>query len=104
MPMWCNAPGCYTCKVTIGDTRFETFQLCLDGDPSRPIYPAVHNAGSSVIILTGTDGRRQSKQWLIHGRDQAAPSGTTYRIRFEWKGFHQSISWEVEAGPPGHSP
>lgn len=101
--MWCSSPGCYVGRVTLGDTRWEKFQLLLNGDTNQPLYPSVDCAGCSAIIR-GPDEYSQGKQWLLDGRDQCVSSGTTYRITLEWKGSHKSISWAVEAGAPDTRP
>mmetsp|Transcript_148630 Transcript_148630/g.276907 ORF Transcript_148630/g.276907 Transcript_148630/m.276907 type:complete len:1549 (+) Transcript_148630:63-4709(+) len=89
-------PGCFTYRVTLGDTRRECFQLCLAGDRSQKLYPALDQASSTALIF-GPEGTTENarNRWLIDGRRDAGHQGTTYRIVFRWQGA-KSISWEHE--------
>eukprot|EP00404_Azadinium_spinosum_P004652 CAMPEP_0180467970 /NCGR_PEP_ID=MMETSP1036_2-20121128/27279_1 /TAXON_ID=632150 /ORGANISM="Azadinium spinosum, Strain 3D9" /LENGTH=174 /DNA_ID=CAMNT_0022474959 /DNA_START=53 /DNA_END=574 /DNA_ORIENTATION=+ len=85
--------GTFLCTIIFGDTRFETFFLCLNGNPKSRIYPTINEA-SQVIHIEGPDDQGEGKRWLIDGRDQEIPSGTVYQIRFAWRKERFLINWE----------
>jgi len=89
-------PGCFTYRVTLGDTRQESFQLCMAGDRSQKLYPALDEASATALIV-GPDSATEDRgnTWLIDGRRDAKHQGTTYRITFRWQG-EKSITWEPE--------
>jgi len=91
----CTSNGYYTGNVTLSDTRWEDFVLCLDGDSSRQLHPSIDQASQSARIC-GPDSNPQSKHWRIKGRDHGVPSGTSYRINFELVGDRMAISWNVD--------
>mmetsp|Transcript_98708 Transcript_98708/g.185477 ORF Transcript_98708/g.185477 Transcript_98708/m.185477 type:complete len:586 (+) Transcript_98708:3-1760(+) len=95
-------PGCFTHRVTLGDTCRECFQLCLAGDRSRLMYPAVDMSSSKAKVCgpsLGSSSAEEGNKWLIDGRQDAAHERSTYLITFRWQGGEKRISWEVENTP-----
>jgi len=89
-------PGCFTYRFTLTDTRRACFQLCMAGNRSQRLYPAVDEASSTALICgPGSSGREDNHKWLIDGRNDAAHEGTKYCITFKWQG-EKSISWASE--------
>ncbi|CAE7287457.1 ppsA, partial [Symbiodinium sp. CCMP2592] len=41
-PMKKESEGVFSCSVTLGENRWEQFQIWLDGDPLRCLYPEQH--------------------------------------------------------------
>jgi len=82
--------------IVLGDTRCESFYLCLNGDPKMRIYPAVNRA-SQLIYVKGPDDQGEGKRWMIDGRDAQTPAGVMYQIRFQWKASRLLVEWEEVA-------
>uniref|UniRef100_A0A7S1SEG7 Ketosynthase family 3 (KS3) domain-containing protein n=1 Tax=Alexandrium catenella TaxID=2925 RepID=A0A7S1SEG7_ALECA len=85
--------GSYTFFMVLGDTRCESFYVCLGGIPDYSFYPSC-NRGSSRIFIEGPDNKRAGKRWYIDGRDEEVPAGTVYKISFFWGQARRKISWE----------
>mmetsp|Transcript_3368 Transcript_3368/g.5177 ORF Transcript_3368/g.5177 Transcript_3368/m.5177 type:complete len:352 (-) Transcript_3368:156-1211(-) len=85
--------GTYTFTVVLGETRIETFYICLGGIPDYSFYPAC-NMASSKIYIEGPDDKGVGKRWCIDGRDEEVPAGTVYKISFFWGQIRKKISWE----------
>jgi len=85
--------GYYTCPIVLGETRCESFFLCLNKDTSLRLYPAVNNAPAHIWV-EGPDDRGAGKRWIIDGRDEQIPAGTTYELRFWWGNVRKMVSWE----------
>lgn len=88
--------GVYTCGITLGDCRWEEFQLVVNDDPNCLFYPATAKANPSIRIH-GPDTDGKGKTWLIDGRADCAPAGTAYKLVFQWS-EPRRIHWEVAAG------
>eukprot|EP00404_Azadinium_spinosum_P023641 CAMPEP_0180629804 /NCGR_PEP_ID=MMETSP1037_2-20121125/39653_1 /TAXON_ID=632150 /ORGANISM="Azadinium spinosum, Strain 3D9" /LENGTH=173 /DNA_ID=CAMNT_0022650623 /DNA_START=69 /DNA_END=587 /DNA_ORIENTATION=- len=86
--------GTYLCTIILGDTRFETFFLCLDQNRKIRIYPTINEA-SQMIHIEGPDDKGEERRWLLDGRDEEIPSGTVYQIRFAWRKERMLINWEA---------
>merc|ERR1712039_934830 len=82
--------------MILGETRCDTFNICLNKEPRLSIYPAINNAQSHIFIQ-GPDELSEDKRWIIDGRDMEVPAGTVYQIFFKWSTERMEISWE-EAG------
>jgi len=63
--------GVYGCVVTLGDNRFEQFQIWIDGDSKRVLHPGMSKgaAGSPLFGPHRLDDV-QHKNWMIDGRAQ----------------------------------
>jgi len=88
-----QADGSYLRTVILGDTRCETFYICINEHRDLRIYPAVNGAGPRIFIR-GPDGQGAGKRWIIDGRDEEVPGGTVYQVRFWWGTERKKISWE----------
>jgi len=85
--------GWYLSTVVLGETRFETFDLCLNKDKSFTIYPAIANA-SQKIWIQGPDDGSEGRKWIIDGRDMEVPAGTVYQVHFKWSTQRMEVYWE----------
>mmetsp|Transcript_105544 Transcript_105544/g.293885 ORF Transcript_105544/g.293885 Transcript_105544/m.293885 type:complete len:1262 (-) Transcript_105544:214-3999(-) len=85
--------GSYTHTVVLGETRCESFYICLNSIVDRSFYPACHR-GTPKIHIFGPDNKMADRYWMIDGRDEEIPAGTVYRIRFFPGQNRKTISWE----------
>ncbi|CAE7696886.1 ppsD [Symbiodinium microadriaticum] len=69
-PMKKESEGVFSCSVTLGENRWEQFQIWLDGDPLRCLYPEQHKAPSKSSVC-GPDADSGGNSWLLDGRPQA---------------------------------
>jgi len=82
----------YSFTIMLGETRVESFQLRVDKDPYRAIYPVV-KSGSMRTRVTGPDESGDGLNWTIDGRDDEVPVGTPYKITLSW-GEQLKMRWE----------
>jgi len=68
-PMEAEGDGTYGFTVVLGETRFETFQIWLDGDSQRVLHPG-HNKGYKDNTVFGPDNLGHGFNWMIDGRHQ----------------------------------
>merc|ERR1712039_749306 len=66
--------GTYMATMILGETRCETFNICLNKERRLSISPAINNAQSKIWIL-GPDEQSEDKRWIIDGRDMEVPAG-----------------------------
>jgi len=65
-------PGVYGFTVTLGETRWERFQIALDGDLMRVLHPYLPEAGR-VSPAAGPEAALQILSWMIDGRTPTKP-------------------------------
>nr|AQS99224.1 type I polyketide synthase [Gambierdiscus polynesiensis] len=95
-----DGDGAYTYTVTLGENRWEQFQIWLDGDPSRVLHPGGPRMSEFSTVLGpdevkgGVDIAKsgQAPTWMIDGRE--AP-GSYSKDALAYKGLSQ----EVATGP-----
>eukprot|EP00933_Yihiella_yeosuensis_P040673 TRINITY_DN35017_c0_g1_i1.p1 TRINITY_DN35017_c0_g1~~TRINITY_DN35017_c0_g1_i1.p1 ORF type:complete len:615 (-),score=117.57 TRINITY_DN35017_c0_g1_i1:148-1869(-) len=63
--------GLHRYRVNIGHRGMENFQIAIDEDRSRKLYPASTNANSGETVVEGPDGSDRGRQWLIRSRTKA---------------------------------
>uniref|UniRef100_A0A7S1W791 Uncharacterized protein n=1 Tax=Alexandrium catenella TaxID=2925 RepID=A0A7S1W791_ALECA len=85
--------GWYNALIVLGETRYELFSICLNGDRRQELYPAVNNA-AEITWICGPDGQRKGRHWMIDGRDEEVPAGTPFRIRFKWGRDRKLLIWD----------
>mmetsp|Transcript_43448 Transcript_43448/g.75266 ORF Transcript_43448/g.75266 Transcript_43448/m.75266 type:complete len:364 (-) Transcript_43448:42-1133(-) len=85
--------GIFTTTVILGNTRCESFYLCMNGNTASKIYPVVNEA-SPLISIKGPGDQGAGKSWLIDGRDREVPAGTAYKIYFNWGQSMKKVWWE----------
>jgi len=61
-------PGLYRMCLCIGDMSCEEFQVVIDEDWSRKLYPSVPNAESGGVFPQGPDDGGHGLNWLIFGK------------------------------------
>mmetsp|Transcript_11338 Transcript_11338/g.28538 ORF Transcript_11338/g.28538 Transcript_11338/m.28538 type:complete len:1282 (-) Transcript_11338:32-3877(-) len=83
----------YSYTIVLGETRCESFFLCLDKNISQRLYPAT-NAGAQHLWIYGPDSGGQNQRWMIDGRNEEIPAGTVYQIKFRWGVVRKTIEWE----------
>merc|ERR1740138_1748875 len=80
--------------MMLGETRRESFYLCLNDDSrDQKIYPVISTAFKHIHIQ-GPDNQGAGKRWIIDGRDEETPAGVVYGIRFAWRASRLLIDWE----------
>ncbi|CAJ1405861.1 unnamed protein product [Effrenium voratum] len=109
-PMTKESEGVYSYVVTLGENRWEQFQIWLDGDPTRCLCPEQHKAGSK----SGVHGPAVSPPscWLLEGRPQGelrlrakgdrteevpkgqGLAGSKWRVRLCIAGKWRMVEWE----------
>jgi polyketide synthase-associated protein len=78
----------YTHIVTIGENCAEIFQIWLDGDPSRALWPGVaHAINGSACRGPGVS---ENDCWVIVGESP----GETYKIKLMIAGRHRAVTWQ----------
>lgn len=89
--------------LSIGAAGWESFQILLEGDWRRTLYPSVPFAGPyDHHILLGPDQKGHGKNWSIGlpnpepGEKNAAKLGQRYRVvlRVNHGGVAQEVFWE----------
>jgi len=119
-PLETEAPGVYAYTVTLGENRWERFQILLDQDRRKVLYPG-HDRLEEVTKgapVAGPEEVFQSESWLIDTRpyfgDEPAGEGEAlvavdggaldrqdvgqpgdrFRVRFSVKGKWRMAEWE----------
>mmetsp|Transcript_104942 Transcript_104942/g.165644 ORF Transcript_104942/g.165644 Transcript_104942/m.165644 type:complete len:1039 (-) Transcript_104942:30-3146(-) len=109
--------GNYTFVVTLGDSGHESFQILLDGDPSKALHPDRRDGKSGGPVL-GPSPSETAGYWTIDGRvttgtssssdlavsshtrivggrtkDRGLP-GDEYLVRYQVAGKFRTLTWE----------
>nr|AQS99205.1 type I polyketide synthase [Gambierdiscus excentricus] len=96
-PMVEQEDGSYTFTIVLGETRCESFYICLGSIPDFSFYPVCHR-GTQRIWVEGPNAKADGRRWMIDGRDEEVPAGTVYKISFFWGQNRRRVSWaEVSA-------
>mmetsp|Transcript_104417 Transcript_104417/g.295084 ORF Transcript_104417/g.295084 Transcript_104417/m.295084 type:complete len:588 (-) Transcript_104417:51-1814(-) len=66
-----ESPGVYTFTMTLGENRWEAFQIWLDGDSTRRLHPGKPRA-SKDFPVEGPDEDAAENTWMIDGRVEYA--------------------------------
>jgi len=101
--------GVFGFTMTLGENRWEQFQIWLDGDASRKLHPGEIKAGKGGQVF-GPEEDFEGCNWLLDGRGEHGMhnSGTAivmkgpdfgvpgdqYRIRLYVAGKWRTVSWE----------
>jgi len=88
--------GPYVFTIRLGETRCESFFICLDGVAHYRFYPACGKAGPHIWVEGPDPGgpEVEGNRWTIDGRDDGIPAGTAYRIKFYWGTNRRRVEWE----------
>jgi len=89
--------GEYVATVNIGETRCEHFHLVVNQDPNQVIHPS-ENLSGRHSASQGPDTTSKAN-WLISGKLDDVPAGTSYQIRLRWgfsweRGEYKLVTWE----------
>jgi len=81
--------GSFTHTITIGENRFEEFQICLDGDRESVLCPGAAQAiqGSAV---EGPVTSAEATTWVIGGSNP----GDCYKVSLKISGKFRAVTWE----------
>mmetsp|Transcript_73303 Transcript_73303/g.158672 ORF Transcript_73303/g.158672 Transcript_73303/m.158672 type:complete len:835 (+) Transcript_73303:1-2505(+) len=105
-----DGEGNYTYRLTLGENRWEKFQIWLDGDSKRPLHPGapkmpqgsyVYGPDDSSEVPMEAPGSPAAPSWLLDARAESeVPAtdvgkiGDKYLIKLEISGKWQMVSWE----------
>jgi len=107
-----ESTGVYAYDVTLSHNRWEQFQIWLDGDPLKCLYPEEHKAGK-LTSVEGPSPISGGNAWHIEGRTTqdaltagAAEVGTVdrgwigakYSVRLHVAGKYRMVDWERVSG------
>mmetsp|Transcript_53485 Transcript_53485/g.95171 ORF Transcript_53485/g.95171 Transcript_53485/m.95171 type:complete len:990 (-) Transcript_53485:202-3171(-) len=98
--------GFFGYTMTLGENRWESFQILLDGDATKILHPSAPKAHKGTLVVGPTAD--SGIAWTIDGRQSAelggldeGKIGDKYRIRLKIKGKYRTVDWvklEPEAG------
>lgn len=88
----------FMCSMKLSDQGWDSFQLVLDGQWERTIYPSVSEASPHrPFSVCGPDNKGHGKNWVVgkHPEDRASP-GTEFLIAVPLtaKGGVKHVFWE----------
>lgn len=121
-PMDVEGDGMYSFTVTLGENRWEQFQIWLDGDSARALHPAQAKASKDSPV-SGPSAEAAGLNWQIDGRGEivgvpaeqggarldyhsianadSGQPGDQYRIHLCVAGRWRTVTWEkLQAGAP----
>lgn len=70
-PMEAEAAGSYSFMLTLGENRWEQFQIWIDGDPRKCLYPELPKAPKQTAVC-GPSPSSGGNAWHIEGRTHVA--------------------------------
>lgn len=107
--------GCYSYTLTLGENRWEGFQLRMDGNPMLVMHPQSYAAAKgSTVHGPSTAEEAQDSWWLLNGRTEAVGqegaeagegslveyktpdqgrAGDKYRISLHIAGKYRTVNW-----------
>jgi len=87
--------GPYTFTIALGESRCESFFICLNGVPDYKLWPACDKADQNTWVY-GPDPtvKSEGKRWTIDGRDDRVPAGTLFKIKLYWGSTKKRVTWE----------
>jgi len=117
-PMSPGTQGTWSFVVTLGASRWERFQILLDGNADKVLHPE-HGQASKGAVACGPSLALRSESWLLDGRaaaqggesgkfalklsadrfqnladENAGRPGDTYRIQLHVRGKFRMVDWE----------
>nr|AQS99282.1 type I polyketide synthase [Gambierdiscus excentricus] len=117
-PMEHEGDGVFGFTVTLGENRWEMFQIWLDQDPERALHPGRHHAGKGLAVQ-GPSSDCSEFAWRIEGREHFeegedgeafevpnedhAFHGDRFRVRLRIAGGWRTVDWDKLGGPAGSS-
>lgn len=110
-PMQDDADGCFSYIMTLGENRWEAFQILLEGDPNQVLHPRQYAApkGSGVHGPSPPSEAKQS-WWLLNARSEmyrvsdggpvleynaadAGKAGDRFAIFLHVAGKYRAVTW-----------
>ncbi|CAE8642132.1 unnamed protein product [Polarella glacialis] len=79
-PMEAEGNGTYSFTVTLGENRWEQFQIWLDGDPNRVLHPGQAKGYKNSNVF-GPDSLGHGCNWLIDGCTELPAAPASPQIR-----------------------
>lgn len=125
-PMESEGPGVYAYTMTMGENKFERFQINLDGDARKVLYPTVPRSDKGLPLEGPAEVLRRDC-WYVDARSafyvpteegdlelvatenlDGAEPGEQFRVRLRIAGKWRTVDWEkLEEGekktPPSAS-
>jgi len=96
----------FTYELTLGENRWESFQIWLDGDDNKVLHPGCPH-GTTDCPVHGPDAEvARENYWLIDGRNQLMPVSTSQAEQEEGEESPEDlVEWvempSVDYGLPG---
>jgi len=72
-PMEMESTGVYGYTMTLGENRWEQFQIWIDGDPRKCLYPDFRKAPKQTAVR-GPAATSGGNAWHVEGRTTTVPS------------------------------
>lgn len=108
-----DGEGCFSFTLTLGENRFESFQIWLDGDSTRVLHPGEVKAPKGGTVFGPCDeaeaytsrwtidGRPEEwAQWCEEGAAEVGYPGDQFRVQLHMAGKWRSVTWEKVSSTP----
>jgi hypothetical protein len=104
--------GAFGFTVTLGENRFEQFQIWMDGDSSRVLHPGEAKAPKGCPVCGPVDeADAEGLRWMIDGRPweeewygdeltEVGNPGDQYRVHLYIAGKWRAVTWEKVVSAP----
>jgi len=92
----CLDKDVYRAHIVLGDAGYEHFQLLVNGDMQKRLYPE-RQFGTPLDEVLGPGEDPQKRAWTINGKEDGVRPGTVYKIKFAYT--RRLLSWEVLSEP-----
>jgi hypothetical protein len=112
-PMEPEGEGAFGFTVTLGESRFEGFQIWMDGEASKVLHPEEAKASKgSPVTGPDEDVDVSNLRWVIDGRPsewaewyddeitEVGEPGDQYRVHLYIAGKWRAVTWEKISSSP----
>jgi len=83
----------FSVVITLGEERYEQFEIRIDEKVDQAFYPAIDNASSSIWV-EGPSVNKEHRRWLLDGRDEEFLAGSVYLITVKLGSDRNQVSWK----------